>query len=547
LQTLEPREQQVHRLEGDLWYIRRIRPYRSFENTIDGVVVTFVDITELKRAQTRIAYLAAIVESSQEAIVGQSLDGTITSWNAGAERLYGYTAAEAVGRAYALLVTKEEAAEMASFRERLSRGEYVEAFEARRVSKSGALVTVFVTLSPVFDSSGAVVGISGIAHDITLRRVAEQGLREADQRKNEFLAMLGHELRNPLAPILNAAQILRQLAHGDPAMTRAQEIIERQGRHMTRLIDDLLDVARISSGKILLRIEPLDLVALIRNVVDDHRADIESGGIAVDVELPSTPLFVNGDRARLAQIVDNLMHNAAKFTDVGGRMGVRMAADPATNRVVLRVTDSGIGMDADTLSRLFQPFIQADRSLERSRGGLGLGLSVVKSMVELHEGTVTAESKGPGRGAEFTIRLPLIAPPISAQGVESATRRPKGPQKILVIEDNIDAAETLDTLLQLWGHKVVVANAGAEGVALAKDFQPDVVLCDIGLPGGLDGYAVARELRAQHDGGAPYLVALTGYGQDEDQRLAAAAGFDRHLVKPVDHDVLEKVLSRLPR
>jgi CheY-like chemotaxis protein len=392
-----------------------------------------------------------------------------------------------------------------------------------------------------------VVGISGIAHDITLRRVAEQGLREADQRKNEFLAMLGHELRNPLAPILNAAQILRQLAHGDPAMTRAQEIIERQGRHMTRLIDDLLDVARISSGKILLRIEPLDLVALIRNVVDDHRADIESGGIAVDVELPSTPLFVNGDRARLAQIVDNLMHNAAKFTDVGGRMGVRMAADPATNRVVLRVTDSGIGMDADTLSRLFQPFIQADRSLERSRGGLGLGLSVVKSMVELHEGTVTAESKGPGRGAEFTIRLPLIAPPISAQGVESATRRPKGPQKILVIEDNIDAAETLDTLLQLWGHKVVVANAGAEGVALAKDFQPDVVLCDIGLPGGLDGYAVARELRAQHDGGAPYLVALTGYGQDEDQRLAAAAGFDRHLVKPVDHDVLEKVLSRLPR
>ena len=547
LQTLEPREQQVNRAEGDLWYIRRIRPYRSLENTIDGVVITFVDITELKRAETRIAYLAAIVESSQVAIIGQSLDGTITSWNAGAAQLYGYTALEAVGRAFTMLMPKEDAQAEALQREQLRRGERIESFEARRLSKSGAGLTVFRTLSPVFDTAGVIVGMSTISHDITGRRVAEESLRIADQRKNEFLAMLGHELRNPLAPILNAAQILRHGAHDDPTMTRVQEIIERQGRHMTRLIDDLLDVARISSGKIFLRKEPLDFVELIRTVVEDHRADIESGSLSINAVLPLRPLYVLGDRARLAQIVDNLMHNAAKFTDAGGQITVSVEAEPDGARVAMRVLDTGIGMDSETLARLFEPFIQAEGSLERSRGGLGLGLSVVKSMVELHDGTVSAASRGQGRGAEFTIRLPTVKAPASMQGADSAAGRARGPQKILVIEDNIDAAETLETLLQLWGHSVVVAHAGAEGVALAHDFQPDVVLCDIGLPGGLDGYAVARELRARAGGSAPYLVALTGYGQDEDQRLAAAAGFDRHLVKPVDHDVLEKLLLRLPR
>jgi two-component system, chemotaxis family, CheB/CheR fusion protein len=545
LQTLETREQQVHRADGDLWYIRRIRPYRSVENTIDGVVVTFVEITELKRALARIASLASIVESSQEAIIGKSLDGTITSWNTGAQRIYGYLPSEAIGRSYTMLMPKEEG-DLALLHERLRRGEYVEAFEARRLSKSGAVLTVFLTLSPVFDPSGAVIGISAIAHDITQRRLAE-GLQEADQRKNEFLAMLGHELRNPLAPILNAAQILRHLAHGEPAMMRAQEIIERQGRHMTRLIDDLLDVSRISNGKILLRKEPIDFVELSRTVLEDHRSDIESGGLSVSVQLPNRPLCVLGDRARLAQIVDNLMHNAAKFTDAGGRIFVDLEAEPGATRLALRVRDTGIGMDTGTLSRLFEPFIQADRSLERSRGGLGLGLSVVKSMVEVHDGTVTAESKGPGLGAEFTIRLPLVEAPSSVTRASSTAPRAAGPLRILVIEDNVDAAETLDTLLQLWGHEVRVAHAGAEGVALARDFRPDVVLCDIGLPGGLDGYAVARALRAGLDGASPYLVALTGYGQEQDQRLAAAAGFDRHIVKPVDHEVLANVLSRKQR
>ena len=546
LQTLELREQQVHRSEDDLWYIRRILPYRSFENTIDGVVITFVDITELKRAQTRIGYLAAIVDSSQDAIIGIALDGTITSWNVGAERLFGYTPDEATERSYSRLLTREDIGVMPALLERLRRGECLEPFESRHLTKHGDVVSVFLTLSPVLDAGGAVVGSSAIAHDITGHRVAE-GLRAADVRKNQFLAMLGHELRNPLAPILNAAQILRQLVQGNPAMTKAQQIIERQGRHMARLIDDLLDVSRISTGKVLLRKEPLDLVELLGTVVEDHRADIESGSLTVSTVLPAHSLYVLGDRARLAQIVDNLMHNAAKFTDAGGQISVTVAADPDGERVAMRVRDTGIGMDGETLNRLFEPFVQADRSLERSRGGLGLGLSVVRSMVELHDGTVEASSLGPGRGAEFTIRLPRIHPPVSAQGIESAPIRSRGPQKVLVIEDNIDAAETLDTLLQLWGHTVAIAHGGAEGIALAKDFEPDVVLCDIGLPDGLDGYAVARELRARATGGPPYLVALTGYGQDEDQRLAAAAGFDRHLVKPVDHDLLEKLLTRVSR
>ena len=549
VRTLELSEREVRRADGDYWYIRRIRPYRSLENTIDGVVITFVDITELKRALARITHLAAIVDSSQEAIVGQSFDGILTSWNRGAERIYGYTAAEVLGRSYEMLLPRESTGEVALLQERLKRGEDVEPFETMRRCKSGADVIVSLTLSPVFDENGVVSGISVIGHDITARRRAEEALRKAHQHKDDFLAMLGHELRNPLAPILNAAQILRHRGHGDPAVTRAQEIIERQGRHMTRLIDDLLDMSRISRGKVHLRQELVDFVELTRTVIEDHRSDIESASLTIDVYLPGRPLQVLGDRARLAQIVDNLLHNAAKFTEPGGRIFVTMETDPDGAAVSVRVRDTGIGMDAATLSRLFEPFIQADGSLERSRGGLGLGLSVVKSMVDLHEGAVTAESKGPGRGSQFTVRLPLARMPVQASprgAPREAVPRPTrgaGPQRVLVIEDNVDAAETLTTLLELWGHEVRVAYAGGDGLALAKDFRPQVVLCDIGLPGGLDGYAVARSLRREQDGAAPYLVALTGYGQDEDQRLAAAAGFDRHIVKPVDHDVLEKVLG----
>lgn len=544
IEALETREQQVYRAEGDLWYIRRIRPYRSLENTIDGVVVTFVDVTDLKRAQARIAYLAAIVESSQDAIIGQSLDGTITSWNAGAERIYGYSPSEVLGRSWSLLVSKKGAGEIGRLYERLRRGEYIEAFEAEHVSKVGSTLTVFLTLSPVCDTNGVIVGASVIAHDLTRRRLAEDGLRLAGQRKDEFLAMLSHELRNPLAPILNAAKILRHLAQGDPAMTRAQEIIERQGRHMTRLIDDLLDVARISRGKVLLRKEVVDVVELIATVVGDHRDDLERGHLSVDLRLPQDPLSVLGDRVRLAQIVDNVLHNAVKFTDPGGTIAVSLEVEPDGARVALRVRDTGIGMNELTLSHLFEPFIQADGGLERSRGGLGLGLSVVKSLIELHDGEVSATSDGPGRGAELLLRLPLVKHSVAGKG-PARVQRDKVSQRILVIEDNLDAAETLETLLRLWGHEVQSASDGAEGVALAKELNPDVVLCDIGLPGALDGYAVARAIQAARGTASPYLVALTGYGQEDDQRLAAEAGFDRHLVKPVDHDGLERLLSEL--
>jgi two-component system, chemotaxis family, CheB/CheR fusion protein len=543
LQTLEPRERQVHRADGDLWYIRRVRPYRSLENTIEGVVITLIDVTDLKLAQAQVVHLATIVKSSQEAILGLTLEGTISSWNAGAERIYGYTAAETVGRPYAMLIPEDRTAEMAHAYERLKRGELFAGFETTRVRKDGQPVSVHLTLSSVVDASGALIGISAIAHDISGRVRAEEALKEADRHKNDFLAMLGHELRNPLAPIRTAAEILRDFERGEPTVVKALNIVERQVQHMTRLIDDLLDLSRVSRGKILLRKEPSDLTAVTRTSVDDSRSLVEAGGLTLEVGLPDRPLHVLGDPARLAQIVDNLLGNAVKFTDAGGRIAVHLDADGDGGAVILRIRDTGIGMEASTLSHVFEPFVQADRTLNRSRGGLGLGLALVKTLVELHDGTITAASDGLGRGAELTLRLPLLQAPTPAPAPPTTTRAAAHPRRILIIEDNFDAAETLKLLLTRKGHDVAMAHTGADGIDLAKARTPEVVLCDVGLPGEIDGYAVARALRADPSTASIHIVALTGYGQDGDRHLTAEAGFDAHLVKPAELSAIEKLLA----
>lgn len=545
LRTLEPREEQVHRIEGDVWFIRRARPYRSLEDAVEGVVITYIEITELKRAQARVTHLATLVKSSQESIIGLTLEGTVASWNTGAERLYGYAAAEAVGRPYAMLVPADRAAEMTDAYERMTSGENPEALETTRLRQDGAVVSVHLTLSAVIDAGGAIVGFSAIAHDITARVKAEEALREADRHKNDFLAMLGHELRNPLAPIRNATQILQDLEGGDVAMAHARDTIERQVQHMTRLIDDLLDLSRVSRGKILLRTEPCDLTEVIHAAVGGCRGLAEAGKVAMDMAVPARPLHVLGDPVRLAQMVDNLLHNALKFTDAGGRVAVTVEEDPARGEVVLRVRDTGMGMDARTLSRLFEPFVQADRSLSRSRGGLGLGLALVKTLAELHGGGVTATSEGLGRGAELTLRLPALRAPAAALPDRSAPAGDGPPRRILIVEDNVDAAETLKIVLERRGHEVSLAYTGAEGIEAARGRSPEVVLCDIGLPGEVDGYAVARALRADPTTSGAFLVALTGYGQDEDRRLTAEAGFDEHLVKPAAWTVLRQLLARL--
>lgn len=371
-----------------------------------------------------------------------------------------------------------------------------------------------------------------------------QNIQEGDRRKNEFLAMLAHELRNPLAPIRNAVQVLRLIGLKEPTVCQARDMIDRQVTHMARLIDDLLDMSRLSRGKILLRKERVDLAQLLRATVDDYRSLLEGNGLKLHASLPSNPVYSHGDPVRLAQVVGNVLHNANKFTDAGGEVTVELRENDSGALICVR--DTGIGMDPDMVSRAFDTFSQADSSLERSRGGLGLGLSLVKGLVDLHGGSVRAFSPGLGKGTEVTIRLPIDgmvvdeAPPPAPTAIDASAPR------ILVIEDSRDTAESMRMLLSLSGYPVEVALSGSDGLDAARRFRPQVVLCDIGLPGGMDGYAVARELRRNAEFATPFLVALTGYGQEEDRRRSREAGFDAHLTKPMDFGELKRLLSTLP-
>ena len=395
-----------------------------------------------------------------------------------------------------------------------------------------------------FDDDGRPVRIVGAVQDVTDRKRAEQALLDADRRKDEFLGVLSHELRNPLAPIRNALWILERSPCGGEQARRATAVLNRQAVHLTRLVDDLLDVTRISRGKIELRRARVDVAELLRRTVDDHRSLFASREVALEVAIDGPPAWLDADATRVAQIVGNLLHNAAKFTSPGGR--VRVALEREADAAVLRVGDDGVGIAPEMLSRVFEPFTQGDDSLHRSRGGLGLGLALVKGLVELHGGSVEARSAGLGRGAEVVVRLPMMTeqPAVHVDDAPAAPSMP--PRRVLVVEDNVDAADTLRELLEAWGHTVEVAHDGVAALERARAFRPDVVLCDIGLP-GMDGYAVARGIRADPALAATVLVALTGYALSEDQRRAADAGFSRHLSKPVPAHVLEDVLASLPR
>ena len=343
-----------------------------------------------------------------------------------------------------------------------------------------------------YDASGAAVRVRGIALDITERKHGEQALVTADRRKDQFLALLSHELRNPLAPMWNALSLLDRTDPAGDAARRARAVLHRQLAHLSRLVDDLLDLTRISRGKIQLRRAPLSLTDVVRRAADDHRSLFSESGVALDVRLPEAPVPVSADATRLTQIVGNLLQNAAKFTPRGGHVLLELTT--REKDALLRVRDTGVGMDAEMLARLFEPFAQAEASLERSRGGLGLGLALVRRLVELHGGQVYAHSDGPGAGAEFVIRLPAAAP-----APERAPAPPLAPapahRRVLVVDDNVDAAETLHDLLALAGHEVAVAHDGEAAVERARALRPEIVFCDIGLP-KLDGYGVARAIRA---------------------------------------------------
>jgi PAS domain S-box-containing protein len=528
-------------------------PLRDASGEIVGAVNMLVDITDRKQAEEARSRLAAIVESSNDAVIAQSLDGTITSWNKGAERIFGYSAEEIVGRPITTLAAPGSLDDPLAILERIRQGERVEHYETLRRTKDGRDICVSLTVSPVTDTAGQIIGASKIARDITEQKRLEEALRdrtrqlaEADRRKDEFLAILGHELRNPLGPIRNAVQVLRLRGPADPVLRQSWDMIDRQAAHMARLIDDLLDVSRITHGKVSLRTELLDLVRVVKVTVEDYRSGLEEAGLTFQLQLPDGPLWVRGDPTRLAQVVGNVLHNASKFTDPGGCVSVRVTQDAGGDTAVIAVRDTGIGMDEKTLAEVFETFHQAENSQTRSRGGLGLGLALVKGLVDLHDGSVQAASEGPGRGSEITIQLPIARAPEASKAGSSAPAPAQRMHRILVIEDNRDAAESLKMLLGLVGHQVETAYTGAAGVETARAFHPQVVLCDIGLPGEMDGYTVAQALRQEPPLASAHLIALTGYAQEDDQRCARNAGFDRHMTKPVDLDELQAVLASLP-
>lgn len=371
--------------------------------------------------------------------------------------------------------------------------------------------------------------------------IAALKLREFDQRKDEFLALLSHELRNPLTPLRNNLFLLHRAAPGSPQAAQALAVLDRQIGHLVFLVDDLLEVARISRGVIRLQCSDVDLAPLLRDVAQDAESQFAGRGVQLQLQIPAGSVVVHADPMRLSQVVGNLLHNAGKFTPADGLVTLGLDADVDRGVARIWVRDTGVGIDAATLPRLFESFAQADPSLARSGGGLGLGLTIVRRLVDLHGGTVTGFSNGLGHGAQFTVELPLTAarpaPPVNEEAVRRAPRR------VLVIEDNADAAESLRSVLEFMGHRVQLAGDGRTGLQLAREFRPEIIFCDIGLP-QLDGYAVARALRAEGKLRDIFLVAMTGYAQPEDQRKAAEAGFHEHVAKPPSIERLEDLLAR---
>jgi signal transduction histidine kinase/ActR/RegA family two-component response regulator len=405
--------------------------------------------------------------------------------------------------------------------------------------------TTLAYANPINDETGRLIGAVNVLVDISDRKRAEDALKEADRSKNEFLATLAHELRNPLAPIRAAVKILQLRAKPTPESQSALDVIDRQTRQMTRLIDDLLDIARITSNKLELRKERIELREVLNAAVETSQPLIEQRGHELTIEISEQPIYLDGDMVRLAQVISNLLNNAAKYTERGGR--IWLTATKKDGNAVVNVRDTGMGITPEVLPRIFEMFTQADRTMAGSPGGLGIGLTLVRRLVQMHGGTITVHSDGRGKGSEFIIDLPMFEQQLSAEvksvkpSREALPHKP-APVRILVVDDNHDSADSLGLLLQLVGNEVRIVHDGQTAVEVADEFQPRVVLLDIGLP-TLNGYDAARRIREQPWGKQAVIIAVTGWGEDVDRHRSKEAGFDHHLVKPVDLDALTALLA----
>lgn len=526
---------------------------RDLHGDVVGSVNILVDMTAWNSAQDADHLLASIVESSEDAIVSKDLTGRILSWNAGAERIFGYTAAEAIGAPITMIIPPELHGEEVEILRRLRRGERIQHFETTRMDKQGRRKSISLSVSPVRGSDGRIVAAAKVARDITIQKQAEAEnarlyaeLTQKDRRKDEFLAMLAHELRNPLAPLMNSVHIMRLSDDLTPGVERLCQIMETQIGHLVRLVDDLLEVSRIAGGKIDLKREPVELAGIVRTAVETSRPYLESARHQLAMQLPTEPIMLDADPVRLSQVVSNLLNNAAKYTDPGGQIWLSVALEEA--QVVLTVRDNGAGIPPEMLPYVFEMFSQVERTRVRAQGGLGLGLAVSRNLVELHGGTISAHSDGPGQGSEFQVRLP-VAPAVAPQTgskPDPVQERPHLPRRrILIVDDTRINVYTLGKLLEALDQEVLTACDATTALQLACEKRPDLVISDIGMP-DMDGYELARKLRELNECRSAVLVALTGYGQADDRKQALEAGYDAHLIKPVSVQTLQTLLESLP-
>lgn len=572
LDRLTRRQMEVHTPEDGRWFTLRISPYRTVGDVIDGVVLTFTDVTDIKETETRLRrereYAQSIVQTVQEPLVVLGADLHLLSASRSFYDTFGISP-EAVQNARFV-----DLADGAWFDNELAevladtslRGEPLEGYELE-VELGDGPRDFLLDARPVLEPGGEETDrVLVTLRDVTERRRREQDREAESRRKDWFLAMLGHEIRNPLAPIQNGVALLQRSGVGERQRDEILGMMNRQLAYLRRLVDDLLDISRMTSGEIPLRRKRFDLRRLTEEAVDDHRPELEAADLTVTLQLPTgeeaVPLC--GDEPRLRQALDNLLSNARKYTPPGGRVSVRLERRP--EEAVLAVADTGIGMDSDILAHAFDAFHQGPRGPERDEQGLGVGLTLVKIVAEAHGGAVTARSEGAGHGTAIELRLPVgeasapteaeegaptgeeAEPPrgtgeASAAGEASPSSSDGREIRVLVVEDQRDTAETTRLLLEHEGYRVAVVPDGEEALQMLRETRPDVVLCDLGLPGSMNGYDLARAIRADDEFRSTRLVALTGYGQDSDRERGREAGFDAFLVKPVEIEEMKAALS----
>ena len=544
------------RIQDEGWRVRKdgskiwanvvITALRTAEGELRGFLKITRNLTERREAEEKLRQseerLRLMIESVQDyAIFMLDPEGRVKSWNLGAERIKGYKAKEIIGQHFSTFYSSEDVAAGKPAREletAIREGRVED--EGWRVRKDRSQFWANVIITALFDSGGELRGFAKITRDMTHKREVEQ-LQFADKQKNEFLAMLAHELRNPLAPIRNGVELLKLTGSIEPAVLETTKMMERQVIHLVRLVDDLLDVSRIVTGKIHLDRQAIDVSEVIDRAIEEVQPTLDARGHELMLVRPARRAVVDGDMVRLAQVVSNLLSNAARYTDTPSR--IWLTIEPRDEDVLIRVRDQGVGMAADDLTKIFNLFEQGDSTISRTRGGLGIGLTLVKRIVEMHGGDVTAHSAGLEQGSEFVVRLPISgAVPSSPRSSGRFGEAKEEGRRILVVDDNVDAALSIERLLKSWGHEVQTVFNGYDAVTKARNFKPQIILLDIGMP-GMSGYDVAKQLRAEETLEGVIITALTGYGQTEDRRLSREAGFNHHLIKPPNPKVLAALLD----